>query len=88
MRVGSIVFIVAIATSGSVLAQPGRDSNAPSIQERKAVAPIVLASVSDATGRAPEANATPTAAPPKHRIARVTTCRCGDPDPAAESVEQ
>jgi len=27
-------------------------------------------------------------APAKRRIVRVTTCRCGDPQPASESPEQ
>lgn len=57
-----------------------RDSTVPA-----APRDLVLASVDSKA--APSAPGAQTPAPAKHRTARVTTCRCGDPQPQDDSSE-
>ena len=60
--------------SHAVPAQPGRQE-------------VVLASADTVRASAP-ATAQPAPAPVKRFIPRVTTCRCGDPQPDADSQDQ
>jgi hypothetical protein len=57
-----------------------RDSSVPAAPRE-----LVLASVESKAP--PPAPGTQTPAPAKHRTARVTTCRCGDPQPQDDSSE-
>jgi hypothetical protein len=70
--------------SGPALADPSKQASPAQPGARPAV---VLASAD--TVRTPaQDSAQPTSAPAKRRVARVTTCRCGDPQPDPESQEQ
>ena len=71
------VLIAAIAlASGPAYAAPAKPAPPPPSQPQRAPHEIVLASA-DNVGT-PPANAQQAPAPPKRRIGRVTTCRCGD----------
>jgi hypothetical protein len=48
---------------------------------------VVLAAADAPHSPVPEA-AQPSPAPAKRRVARITTCRCGDPQPTADNEEQ
>jgi len=50
-----------------------------------ATRPALLMLASNETARPGPARDAEQPQPPKHRIARVTTCRCGDPQPDSES---
>jgi len=70
------ILIAAVTTmSGSAFAQPG--TPAPQPLQNPPPATVVLASADQV--KAPVAtDPQPAALPKPHRIARVTTCRCGD----------
>jgi hypothetical protein len=83
-----VTVIAAMLTVGSAaLAEPPKNQPAPSPSAQKAPAEVILASAETTHASAPDAGQ-PNAAPTKRRIARVTSCRCGDPQPDAESQEQ
>ena len=75
MTVGGAAFAEApkSAPVRAAQAQSGRD--------------VVLASAETLRAPAPDA-AQPSPAPTKRRIARVTTCRCGEPQPDPDSQDQ
>jgi hypothetical protein len=78
--------LAALMTIGSVVhAQPAKIA-APS-QSAQLPGGIILASAEPAT-RASTQPTQPASAPAKHRIVRITTCRCGDPQVAADNPEQ
>ena len=56
-------------------------------QSRHPSAPVILASA-DTPPPPPADSAQQNAAPAKRRAGRVTTCRCGDPQPGAETPER
>jgi hypothetical protein len=89
MRIRFLVMAALLAGPAPVLAQAPRSvPQQPQPQSKPRV--VVLASADSVKSGADE-SAQPVGAPPKHRIARVTTCRCGDPDPgdvAGESPER
>ena len=75
-----------IATAG---AAPAAEPAKPSATDRptpEAPAKVVLAAANDA--RSQLISTQTDGAPPKRRIARVTTCRCGDPQAAKEQPDQ
>ncbi|MGN6057589.1 MAG: hypothetical protein ACTHOI_03290 [Sphingomicrobium sp.] len=79
-----------IAAAGLALATSaaGQSTKTPAPQPNSAQAhpaPVVLASA-DHVARAPTSEAAPAAKP--HRAARVTTCRCGDPQAAPQDDRQ
>jgi hypothetical protein len=79
MFVAAATLSMAVAASAADPAKPDlRDSDAPT-----APRDLLLAS---ADLKAPDA-AAQVAAPARHRTARVTTCRCGDPQPQSDSAE-
>jgi hypothetical protein len=78
MRARLIAIALVLAPAGAGAAEPTK-SKAQAPSEQQAPAKIVLASAEEA--HSPNVTSQPDAAPAKRRIARVTTCRCGDPQP-------
>lgn len=85
MSVRALVIAAATLMSASVLsAQPPKAPAHPQAQPLSRPAEVVLASADETGNAAPDANPQ-NSAPPKHpRVARVTTCRCGDPQQPEE----
>lgn len=82
---------IAIAAAASIAAgaaaQPGKDDQAGKSPKPVAAAPVVLASAADVRPASP----TPSdrsVEPARRPAPRVTTCRCGDPQPAEEQPDQ
>jgi hypothetical protein len=73
--------------AGSASAEPPNDVQPAPGKPAKASVEIVLASADSAHAPTP-ASAQPTPTPPKRRVARVTSCRCGDPAVGPDSQEQ
>lgn len=91
MRAGSIVLLAGLATSRPATSQPLPHASAPAARTRLEIAPIRFVSASYAEARrtpVAETEPKPAAIPAKRPIARVTTCRCGDPQASAELAEQ
>jgi hypothetical protein len=81
-----IFAIGAVLNVSVAAAQPvSNDSHQPAPTAKPAH--VVLASADQPRPPAPDA-AQPAPAPIKHRVGRVTTCRCGDPQPEPETPEQ
>jgi hypothetical protein len=88
MRIRFLAIAALLAGATPALSETPRAPQQPQPQAKPQV--VVLASADTVKPTADEA-AQPVTVQPKHRIARVTTCRCGDPDPggvAAESPER
>ena len=85
------ILLAAIGTAafaepaGVVASRPARPAKA--IQPQSTAAPIVLASVEGA-GTSAAAEAAQSAPRTQRRVARVTTCRCGDPQASADPDSQ
>jgi hypothetical protein len=87
MRACVIAIAALLTVSGPALAEPAKnaaDKTAP--QQRPAE--VVLASADSVHATAPDAVPQQPPVPAKRRIARVTTCRCGDPQVDPENPEQ
>jgi len=84
MRAPAVVILLLLGSSSAIAAEP--EKQAQQAQEREVHRPIVLASADTRTPVAPDAQRTTT--PPKHRPGRVTTCRCGDPQPDPDAQQQ
>jgi hypothetical protein len=83
-----LTVIAAMLTVGSAaLAEPPKSQAAPPPSTQKSPAEVILASADTTHAPNPDAGQ-PNAGPAKRRIARVTTCRCGDAQPESESQEQ
>jgi hypothetical protein len=67
---------LALATGGA--AEPAK---APAAQRPIRSAPVIFASADQVTTPAPVSDQATPPAPKRPRAARVTTCRCGDPQP-------
>ena len=86
MRLHLTVIAGLLAIAAPATAEPAKADSSPHAQPQQGAAPIVLASADSV-----HAVTTPQAdqpAPAKRRIARVTNCRCGAPQPDAEQQEQ
>lgn len=73
------IVLIAAATlisASAFAAEPPKAPAQPVAQPRPAPAQVVLASADDVRAPATADQQAPT--PPKRRVARVTTCRCGD----------
>jgi hypothetical protein len=81
------IAIAALAVGSAALAQPPKDEAAASTQPQQRPTQVVLAAADAAHAPAPDP-AQPAAAPAKRRVARVTTCRCGDQQVDPDSQEQ
>ena len=87
IRLTLVVVYTAVAVSAAAVAQPSKNDSRPPATTRSPAAPVVLASAS----QAPAPSAADGQRPPdpaKRRIARVTTCRCGDPQPDEGGQDQ
>jgi len=71
-----------LLSASAFAAEPAKPAQQPPQPPQHAQAPVVLASAADVPATPPAA--TPAPIPPKKRIARVTTCRCGDPQAQPE----
>jgi hypothetical protein len=76
-----------MAVGGTALAQPPKNEAVPSTHPQQRPAQVVLAAADAPHAPAPD-TAQPNAASGKRRVARVTTCRCGDPQIDPDSQEQ
>ena len=85
MLLRSLAIAVAVTGANPALAEPSK-SPAPKAQQQQPqpAAAVVLASADTVKAAATDA---PGAAQPKRRIGRVTTCRCGDPQPGDVSQD-
>jgi hypothetical protein len=81
MNISTVLAIGAAAAS--VGAQPAKDASPAKTPATAATAPVVLASASDA--QPADVHATQ---PVRRPAPRVTTCRCGDPQPEDNQPEQ
>jgi hypothetical protein len=82
-----LTMIAAMLAGSAALAEPPKSQPAPPRSAQKAPAEVILASAETTHAPSPDAGQ-PNVAPAKRRIARVTTCRCGDPQPDPTSQEQ
>ena len=83
----ALIAIVAAVLPAATAAQPAKDQHRARATQPAAAAPVVLASANDV--RPPSATAAEGSPEPVRRPApRVTTCRCGDPQPAEEQPDQ
>jgi len=83
-----VTLIAAAMMIGSaVAAEAPRGGTPTAVPLQSGRTEVVLASAEAIHAPAPEA-AQPSPAPAKRRIARVTTCRCGDPQPDPDSQDQ
>lgn len=71
-----IVAALLVSTSASAADAPKAPVQPAARQQPSRPGPVMLASADDM--RAPAATDEQAPTPPKHRVARVTTCRCGD----------
>jgi hypothetical protein len=77
----------AMAIGSAAVAQAPRGGTPSPVPLQSGRTDVVLASAEAIHAPAPE-SAQPSPAPTKRRIARVTTCRCGDPQPDPHSQDQ
>jgi hypothetical protein len=85
MRARVIVIAAMLGAGSAALADPSKNAPAqPAPQKRPAQ--VVLAAAE--APRTPTPEVVQPSPAPKRRIARVTTCRCGDPQADAENQGQ
>jgi hypothetical protein len=83
-----ILTILATALiAGTAAAEPPKGAPAKAAEAKPPAAEVVLASAETAHAAASQ-TAESNGAPVKRRVARVTTCRCGDPQVEPDSQEQ
>ena len=83
-----LVVISVLALSGAALAEPPKNVAAKPAEAHQVAAQVVLASA-DATHSQQGDPSAPKSGQAKRRVApRVTTCRCGDPQPKPESQDE
>lgn len=81
-----LTILAAALIAGSVAAEPPKNKAARQAEANPRSAEVVFAAAE--TPHAPAPDTQPNAAPAKRRVARVTTCRCGDPQTEPDSQEQ
>ncbi|NUR14428.1 MAG: hypothetical protein HOQ20_21680 [Bradyrhizobium sp.] len=87
MRARLTVIAMFVALGSTAVAEPPKNAPVSPATPRKAPE-VVLASAETAHAPAPESPQQSAAASTKRRVARVTTCRCGDPQLDPETQEQ
>jgi hypothetical protein len=85
IRVATIA-IAAVSAAAAANAEPDKNQQPAKAQKPVAAAPVVLASVSEA--RPFPADSKAPAEPVRRPAPRVTTCRCGDPQPEDSQPDQ
>ena len=87
MDIRVVMIAAAAAASAAGGDQPGKDERQATAPPPAAAAPVVLASANEA--RRPSTTGVERSVEPSRRPPpRVTTCRCGDPQPAEERPDQ
>ena len=76
-----------VAIGGAAMAEPPKAAPAKPAQTPARASQIVLASAEQVRGTSPDA-AQANSTPAKRPRPRVTICRCGDPQPAPENLDQ
>jgi hypothetical protein len=82
-----VLTTAALAMGAAAIAEPAKAPAGSAGQAPQPPVQIVLASADEAQPATPQ-NAQPTATPIKRRVARVTTCRCGDQQADPEQQDQ
>ena len=86
MRASVIAVVALLMLAGPALAEPAKRDALKPVAEQKRPTTMVLASADTVRPpTSPQANAEPAG---KRVVPRVTTCRCGDPQPDPETQEQ
>jgi len=80
------IFAAALMIAGTATAEPPKNAAPKPAEAKPRSVEVVLASAE--TPRATTSENQPNAAPAKRRVARVTTCRCADPQIEPDSQEQ
>ena len=75
----ALIAVAALMSTSAFAAEPVKPPVQPAVQPQPARAQVVLASADDV--RIPSTADQQAAATPKRPRGRVTTCRCGDPQP-------
>jgi hypothetical protein len=84
-RIVPIAAAVLLASTSGMAAEPVKKPTPQPKQTQTRSVPVILASADEVSpATAPDAAPQPV----KHRAARVTTCRCGDPQPAQPEEQQ
>lgn len=83
----AMIAISAAATAVAAFAQPGKDEQPVKAPKPVATAPVVLASASDLRRPSPGEGQRPTESV-RRPTPRVTTCRCGDPQPETAQPDE
>jgi hypothetical protein len=84
MRIVSVVAAV-VLIAGPAIADPRKPD--PQDQQQQRSAPVILAAAETPhTLSVDSAQQNPVA--PKRRVGRITTCRCGDPQPGNQNRER
>jgi len=80
-----LITAAAFSLAGAAVAEPAKNDSAP--QPPQARPAVVLASADQVQPPAPQSGQQATT-PIKHRVSRVTSCRCGDPQADPEQQDQ
>lgn len=78
MRIALTALATAVTLAGTALAEPAKP-NAPATPQPQLRPSVVLASAENV--RTPNPSVQPSPPVKRPRVARVTSCRCGDPAP-------
>lgn len=82
-----LIATIAVTSAGIAGAEPQKSPAKPAVQLQQASPPVILASADEP--RTPAATEPQVQVQAKRpRIARVTTCRCGDPQPSDSDEQQ
>lgn len=83
-----LIAAAALTSVSAFAAEPSKPAQQASPQPKNGSPQVVLASAAQVSSPAPaDQQAQQLPAPPKKRVGRVTTCRCGDQLPQPDSGE-
>lgn len=82
-----LIAAAALMSANAFAAEPHKPQDGPPAQPQSGAPSLVLASADVVRTQAPADQAAPTAAK-RPRVGRVTTCRCGDPQPSDADADQ
>ena len=87
MRIRLIAIAAFVMIGGAVQAEPAKAPAAPADQPHSEPTKVVVLAAADTVkpNAADASQSAPTQ--PRHRIGRVTTCRCGDPAPGDATAD-
>jgi len=84
----ALIAAATLASANAFAAEPVKTAQPQPSQAQPVSAQVVLASADDVRAPAGTDHQTAPTPPKPHRIARVTTCRCGDLVPQASDEQQ